>query len=105
MITLTSLTEGYRAWIFGAGGGIGSALASRLEADPRCAAVHAGARSPLPEDKKKHPFVFTLEDEASIRSAVDTAILDGAPEFSKTGARRFRQTGPDLVAPPRLVLS
>ena len=93
MITLTSLTEGYRAWIFGAGGGIGSALASRLEADPRCAAVHAGARRPLPEDGKKQPFAFTLEDEASIRSAVDTAILDGAPDIVIVATGRLHGYG------------
>jgi NAD(P)-dependent dehydrogenase (short-subunit alcohol dehydrogenase family) len=36
---LTSLPDGYRVLVMGAGGGIGMALCSLLESDPRCARV------------------------------------------------------------------
>jgi NAD(P)-dependent dehydrogenase (short-subunit alcohol dehydrogenase family) len=47
----------------------------------------------LPEDGKKQPFAFTLEDEASIRSAVDTAILDGAPDIVIVATGRLHGYG------------
>jgi NAD(P)-dependent dehydrogenase (short-subunit alcohol dehydrogenase family) len=60
-----------RAVIFGAGGGIGAALAAALAADPRWAEVHAGSRRPDPvASPRVHPFTFDLTDEASIAAAL-----------------------------------
>ncbi len=42
--TLTSLPDRYRAVVFGATGGIGSALVDHLRKDPRCGAVFAASR-------------------------------------------------------------
>lgn len=93
MISMSSLAEGYRAWVFGASGGIGSALTALLEGDARCTAVHSGARSPLPADGKKHPFLFSLEDEESVRRAVDTAIVDGPPDIVIVATGRLHGHG------------
>lgn len=69
-MSLASMPDGYRAAVFGARGGLGSAFVQLLEADPRCAAVHAGARTP-PEAATPitHPFAFDLTSEDSIREA------------------------------------
>lgn len=45
---MQSLPTCYRALILGASGAIGAAIASQLEADPRCAAVAALSRSSSP---------------------------------------------------------
>lgn len=58
---LPSLPDGYRAAVIGASGAIGSALVQALQADPRCAQVHALARSGTPS--------FDLTDEGSIAAA------------------------------------
>lgn len=94
MISLTSLAEGYRAWIFGASGGVGSALTALLEADARCAGVHAGARRPPPAAGKRHPFTFALEDETSIRDAVDAAAQSGPPDLVVVATGQLH--GPDM---------
>jgi len=75
---LGSLSDGYRAAVFGASGGIGAAFVGALAADPRCAAVYAGARAALPADSSKlHPFRFELEDEPSIERAAAQLSKDG----------------------------
>lgn len=58
---MQSLPEGYRAVVFGASGGIGSAVYALLQADPRCGhlvALHRGSDPPL-----------ELDDEATIERA------------------------------------
>jgi NAD(P)-dependent dehydrogenase (short-subunit alcohol dehydrogenase family) len=77
-VSLTTLPHGYRAAVFGAAGGIGGAIARTLCDDPRCAIVHAGARSPVAglAAKAQH-FRFDLENEASISAAAETITRDG----------------------------
>jgi NAD(P)-dependent dehydrogenase (short-subunit alcohol dehydrogenase family) len=58
------------AVVFGAGGGIGCALADRLTASGRFASVHVGARRALPSDPVRVPFTYDLTDEDSIINAV-----------------------------------
>lgn len=75
---LSSFPNEYRAAIFGVGGGIGAALLRALSADPRCAAVSAGARRAIePAGPKVRSFKFDLEDEASIAAAAETCAADG----------------------------
>jgi NAD(P)-dependent dehydrogenase (short-subunit alcohol dehydrogenase family) len=81
MTSLASLPDDYRAWVFGAGGGIGSALVRHLSDDRRCAEIYAGARAPLAGEGKVTPFAFALEDEASIAAAVDAALGAGTPDL------------------------
>lgn len=81
MTTLTSMPDGYRAWVFGASGGIGAALVDGLAADPRCAAIHAGARTAPAARAKVTGFAFALENEASIAEAVAGALEAGAPDL------------------------
>lgn len=77
-MTLESLCDGYRAAVFGASGGIGAAFVNALVADPRCAAVYAGARAALPEGPPKlRRFEFELEDEVSIERAAGELSTDG----------------------------
>ena len=68
-MSLSTLREGYRAFVFGASGGIGAAFVRALSADPRCGGVFAGARRPLAHAPKAAPFRFDLLDEASIAAA------------------------------------
>lgn len=92
---IPSLAPNYRAVVFGASGGVGGAFVRALAGDPRCAAVHAGARRLLdpaaiaadaPDSAAKiAPFVFDLTDEASIAASADR-LFSGAPE-----------SAPDLV--------
>ncbi|MGE3248492.1 MAG: SDR family NAD(P)-dependent oxidoreductase [Beijerinckiaceae bacterium] len=58
---MQSLGSGYTAVVLGARGGIGSALADRLEADENCARVFRLSRN--------GPVSFDLTDEASVRAA------------------------------------
>lgn len=76
-VSLTTLHEGYRAQVFGAGGGIGGALVQALAADPRCDIVFAAARSEIPGGSKIVPQRFSLEDEDSIARVVAEAAADG----------------------------
>ena len=76
-VTLSTLTPGYRALVFGASGGIGAALVHLLANDPRCGAVYAAARSPIAGGEKVHPLSFDLEDEASISAAVADSSAGG----------------------------
>lgn len=71
MTILTSLRDNYRAVVFGASGGIGAALVSLLVNDPRCAAIHAGARQAIAGGARIAPFCFDLLDEASIAGTAE----------------------------------
>lgn len=56
--------------VFGASGGIGGALVAQLAADPSIATLHAGSRKPMARSHPKMaPFLFDLQDEASIARA------------------------------------
>jgi NAD(P)-dependent dehydrogenase (short-subunit alcohol dehydrogenase family) len=67
---LNSFGQGLRICVFGASGGIGSALVQLLVASPEVGVVYAGSRTPLEvSDAKTLPFAFDLEDEASIERA------------------------------------
>ena len=64
--------------VFGAGGGLGSALVDALSADDRCAVVYAGARRDLPVTTRKcRPFRFDLRAEASIAEALAQCATAG----------------------------
>jgi NAD(P)-dependent dehydrogenase (short-subunit alcohol dehydrogenase family) len=78
-MSLRGFEPGYRAMIFGAGGGLGAALTQALCADPQCAAVHAGSRRRDLETphSKLRPFRFALEDEDSIAGSIRDALQDG----------------------------
>ncbi len=58
---MNSLPEGYAAAVIGASGAIGGALVRALQADPRCARVHALSRRGSP--------AVDLSDEASLEAA------------------------------------
>jgi len=58
---MNSLPEGYSAAVIGASGAIGGALVRALQADPRCARVHALSRRGTP--------ALDLSDEASLAAA------------------------------------
>ncbi len=66
---MKSLPDGYRAVVFGASGGIGSALLRALEKDPRCAVAAAVGRNTAP--------ALDLEAEPSIREAAEAIAKDG----------------------------
>jgi NAD(P)-dependent dehydrogenase (short-subunit alcohol dehydrogenase family) len=74
---LKSLRNGYRAAVFGGGGGIGSALVVRLAADPGCSVVWSGARDAAPTEGKVRGFAFDLEDDASLERAAQALIVEG----------------------------
>lgn len=65
--------NGQRAVIFGATGGIGSAVVGHLEESGRFSEIHAGGRN-LPGHSRTStlPFSFDLTDEASIVQAAKT---------------------------------
>ena len=77
-MTLQSLPNGYRAVVFGASGGLGSAFVAALCSDERCAEVYAGSRRErhVATDKVR-TFRFDLEDEESIVEAVNRCTQDG----------------------------
>ncbi|BBD97514.1 hypothetical protein SAMIE_1010150 [Sphingobium amiense] len=115
------------ACIFGASGGIGAALTARLADRADVPVVYAGARSAMKASGKVRPFLFDLEDEASLAKAammmadapprliiVATGMLHGngiQPEKSLKAqtadayARLFaiNATGPALIARHMLV--
>ncbi len=74
---LPSLRSGYRALVFGAGGGIGAAFVRALADDPRCGAVFAASRTVRAPVGRAVPLTFALEDEASLAAAVARAAEDG----------------------------
>lgn len=59
--TMSSLPEGYRALVVGAGGGLGAAFCDRLRADPRCEQVLGLGRHSNPP--------LELMDGASVQAA------------------------------------
>jgi len=67
---MNSLPDGYRALVVGSSGAIGGALVRALQADPRCAEVHALHRG-------SHPAV-ELTDEPSIAAAA-AAVAEKGP--------------------------
>lgn len=75
---LESLPDGYRAVVFGATGGLGSAFVSALSADQRCSEVYAGSRRAYTTAAGKiRAFQFDLEQENSIVAAVDGFATGG----------------------------
>lgn len=77
-VSLSSLTEHYRALVIGASGGIGGGFVRHLAADPRCAEVIALSRSGrAAEGAKITPGRIDLEDPASIDAAVEAAFARG----------------------------
>ncbi|WP_279482534.1 SDR family NAD(P)-dependent oxidoreductase [Aureimonas sp. SK2] len=83
---LPSLSEGYRALVFGATGGIGRAIVEALQSDPRCGSLTGLSRRDG----------FDLEDEASIAAAAER--LGGQTFdllFDATGALTIDGTGPE----------
>lgn len=97
MALLPSLVPGYRALVFGAGGGIGSAITVALANDLRCDIVYGAARRPFGGDRKVVPVEFDLTDEASIASAVETASCDGPLDlvFVATGVLQDEVSNPE----------
>lgn len=70
---LSSLPEGYRALVIGAGGGIGGALCNLLEADPRCARVQRLGR-------RAQAGVPAVDfDRSDSLQAAAQALQDGQP--------------------------
>ena len=71
-VDLASFGDDIEAVVVGASGGLGRAFVELLAAHPRVAAVHACARSPLPETPDKVMGLFLdLEDEKSIAEAAE----------------------------------
>jgi NAD(P)-dependent dehydrogenase (short-subunit alcohol dehydrogenase family) len=66
---MNSLPEGYTAAVIGASGAIGGALVSALQADPRCARVHALSRRGMP--------AVDLADETSLAAAAAQLRAEG----------------------------
>jgi NAD(P)-dependent dehydrogenase (short-subunit alcohol dehydrogenase family) len=79
--SLLSLPNGYRAAVFGASGGLGSAFVAALDADERCAVIHAGMRGASGHDVGTSPkvrtFQFDLENESSIEAGAAACTRDG----------------------------
>ena len=81
--TLTSLREGYRALVIGAGGSIGQAFVQALRADPRCADVQTLSRGqPLPWDLRDAGSLQALAATVSgplhlVVDATGALVLDG----------------------------
>jgi len=78
---LSSLRPGYRALVFGAGGGIGAAIVRALASDPHCGAIFAAARTGPVSTGKVRGLRFDLTDEASIAECVAAASIDAPLDF------------------------
>jgi NAD(P)-dependent dehydrogenase (short-subunit alcohol dehydrogenase family) len=124
MLSLDSFPDQFHAVVFGAAGGVGTALTRALDSHPRVGRVFAGSRGgEAGAGAKTVPFAFDLTDEASIAAAaeicaaagplhlviVSTGVLHGeglAPEKTWRAvspgafARAFQinATGPALIA-------
>lgn len=73
---MTSLPDGYRAVVFGATGGIGSAMIAELKADPRCSRLFAASRTGRNVDGVPG-LSFDLSTPASITEAMADAAREG----------------------------
>lgn len=84
-----SLSEGYRALVFGASGAIGHAMQQLLQKDPRCAAVIGVSRQTVPG--------LDLLDELRIQSCAQ-ALAEQGPfhlVLDATGALTLDGRGPE----------
>lgn len=93
------------AAIFGASGGIGSAIVAKLAQDDihlwagsRRGNKHSGAHSDTPSNANIIPFQFDLTDEASIAAAADR-MRDDSPELIIVATGIL--TLPDGIGPER----
>lgn len=75
--SITSLHDGFRAVVIGAGGGIGAAVASQLAADDRCAALYAVSRAGTAGPEAAQPIAADLTDPASLTAAAERIGADG----------------------------
>jgi NAD(P)-dependent dehydrogenase (short-subunit alcohol dehydrogenase family) len=75
--SMTSLPEGYRAVVIGAGGGIGSAVAAALGADERCGALYALSRTGLGGPDAAVKLAAGVTDAASLTAAAAQIGADG----------------------------
>lgn len=93
-MTLGSLSDGYRAAVFGASGGIGRAIIELLQEDERCALVHAGSRNPSrAKSSKVQPFAFDLEDDWSIDGATSLVSAEGGLDLVIVATGRLHGAG------------
>jgi len=94
---LDNLPKNFRAVVFGASGGIGSAMVDLLAADPRCGEVWAGSRSGAAVGNKARGFTFDLADEASITSAAKNIGAGGPVHLTlvATGMLHAENFGPE----------
>jgi NAD(P)-dependent dehydrogenase (short-subunit alcohol dehydrogenase family) len=74
--SLTSLPDRYRAVVFGATGGIGSAFVQHLVDDPKCGVVFAASRQGL-DVHSATGLSFDLDVPESIDTAMAAAAADG----------------------------
>lgn len=88
----STMTDGKRCAIFGASGGIGTALVGQLAARDDVAEVHAVARSDLAASAKITPHRFDLLDESAIAAAC--AAISGPLDLVVIATGRLvRDTG------------
>ena len=94
---MTIPSTALRCAVFGASGGIGSALATALADRTDVAEVHAGSRGcDGPAGGKLHPFAFDLTNEASIAAAC--AAIGGPLDMVIVATGRLTRadgTGPE----------
>jgi len=99
---MQSLGDGYRAVVFGASGGIGSAVHALLDADPRCGhliALHRGSEPPLVlenEDTLEHAAGHVRDRLGGAELMFDaTGVLtvDGRPP-----EKTIRRLDPQVMA-------
>jgi NAD(P)-dependent dehydrogenase (short-subunit alcohol dehydrogenase family) len=66
---MPSLRSGYRAVVFGAGGGIGGAVASQMAQDPHCGALYAISRDGISGPQNAARLSADLTDSESLAHA------------------------------------
>jgi NAD(P)-dependent dehydrogenase (short-subunit alcohol dehydrogenase family) len=71
------LRDGFRAAVFGASGGIGSAFVKALREDPRCAMIYTGSRAAHDDAAKTRAFAFDLNEEGAIAAAAEKISAEG----------------------------